>query len=130
MQILMKRLDMKTTLFCGLLIVAPALFPGLAGAAVLVLPDKLPPARVGEPYRGSIEVACARTPVSRAGLRVAETLPEGLRERFDVELSRWWLEGIPVRAGVHALELSIACFGTQTRGETGQAAVNLTVTQP
>jgi hypothetical protein len=89
-------------------------------------PASLPAATVGQPYRATITVSNARTPVF--SLEVASgTLPAGLTLTHPENESTATITGTPTRAGTFSFELAAACFGTNTSGQSGSHTFELVV---
>ena len=93
--------------------------------ALTFTPEKLPEAKVGEPYRAVIKTDGGETPLAGAK---ASNLPRGLSlvflEHTD-ELIK--IEGTPTAAGTTAVAIEAWCFGTNRAGQHGEHTYELVV---
>ena len=90
------------------------------------LPDKLPEARVGEPYSATIGIAGNRTPVGSLAVGVGE-LPTGLALYHERGNSFAEIRGTPETAGLSKFTISAWCLGTNEHGQSGQRDYELPV---
>jgi hypothetical protein len=93
----------------------------------ILLPEQLPDAKVGAPYRQSITIANASTPVHGFYVSDKTPLPDGLHlEHLDRE-AQALIEGIPTRAGIHEVHISAGTYGTQCVGQRAERTYELRI---
>ena len=87
--------------------------------ALQFVPDRMPDARVGQPYDVEILVAGNATPVGNYSISTG-TLPPGLELIMDENLHTARISGTPAVAGKYDFTLSVWCYGTNVSGQTGE----------
>jgi hypothetical protein len=98
----------------------------LTRPALQFLPDKLPDARVGQPYKVDILIAKNVTPVDNYSIS-AGALPPGLELVVDTQLRTAKIAGTPNQAGTFEFTVSVWCLGTNVSGQTGDKQYTLVV---
>lgn len=93
-----------------------------------LLPESLPPGKVGEPYRVELFVIKTSTPVSRLTDSDKQPLPDGLRIEHEQRDSQGLIVGTPTRAGEYQVLLSAGTYGTQCAGLTATRSYTLRIT--
>lgn len=96
--------------------------------ALEFMPDKLPAARLGQPYQVDILVARNVTPVGNYGIADG-ALPPGLQLTMDQTTRIGRISGTPTQAGTYKFTVSVWCLGTNVNGQTGEKQYNLIVGQ-
>ena len=94
--------------------------------ALSFLPDKLPDARVGVPYKEAILVAGNATPVGNYSVSDG-ALPPGLELIMNEQLHTATITGTPSQAGTFKFTISVWCYGTNVHGQTGDKQYTLVV---
>ena len=94
--------------------------------ALQFLPDQLPSARVGQPYKVDIIISGNVTPVGNYSVP-AGALPPGLSLVMDQTLRIGRISGTPTQAGTFKFTVSVWCLGTNINGQTGEKQYTLVV---
>ena len=92
------------------------------------MPDKMPAARVGQPYQVDILIARNVTPVGNYSISDG-ALPPGLQLVMDRELRIGRISGTPTQTGTYKFTVSVWCLGTNVNGQSGEKQYNLVVGQ-
>jgi hypothetical protein len=93
----------------------------------ILLPEQLPDAKVGAPYRQSITIANASTPVHGFYVSDKTPLPDGLHLKHLDREAQALIEGIPTRAGIHEVHISAGTYGTQCVGQRAERTYELRI---
>lgn len=88
-------------------------------------PRTLPEARIGVPYRVTLEVVGAGAPVASMAV---SSLPSGLQFEYGDRESQGYLEGTPREAGSFSVTASAGTLGTMCVGQSVHQAFELNVT--
>ena len=105
----------------------------LAGCAAqpepTLLPESLPAAVAGKPYRVLLEVTNTSTPVHGIYVNDAYALPEGLWLEHQDRDSHGLITGTPLKAGTYEVHMSAGTYGTQCTGRRASRVYSLEVTE-
>lgn len=85
---------------------------------LIIFPDKLPNAHIGEMYHVEIQLTNAKTPPFYFYV-VEENLPKGLEFKWEDRKPLAILEGTPEESGTFTITLSVGCLGTNISGQIG-----------
>jgi len=96
--------------------------------ALSFLPDKMPDAQVGVPYKVEIVITGNTTPVGNYSISDG-TLPPGLELVMDEQLHTAWISGTPSQTGTFKFTISVWCYGTNVSGQTGDKQYVLLVVE-
>ena len=98
----------------------------VARPALQFLPEKMPEARVGVPYKVDILITGNVTPVGNYSISDG-ALPTGLELVMDEQLHTARISGTPQQAGTFSFTVSVWCYGTNVSGQTGEKKYSLAV---
>ena len=85
---------------------------------LVLTPDTLPDAIVGQPYNIKISVSKEETPVGGTSIKVGE-LPSGLKmQKLDGKGEIAEISGTPTTAGSYEFTFDAWCYGTSVSGQT------------
>ncbi len=85
--------------------------------SLVIEPDSLPDAKIGEKYEVLIRITQNVTPVGDMFIS-SGTLPAGLELVFMEGEDSGVISGVPTEEGTYSFTLSAWCFGTQVSGQT------------
>ncbi len=95
---------------------------------LLIAPESLPEAHVGQPYEVTIQITQNVTPVGDLFIQSGE-LPAGLEFAFLNGEDAAHIVGIPEEPGVYEFTVYAWCYGTQVSGQTLMQKYQLVVTE-
>jgi hypothetical protein len=104
---------------------SPVIFQPTRGP-LIISPDSLPSARVGQEYSAKISVLQNETPVGGFHISSGE-LPAGITLEQIASEDIALLSGIPEQPGAYSFTVSVWCYGTSISGQTGQQKYELLV---
>ena len=122
----MNKNSIRLTL-AGLVVLLSTTFCNLTPRPLLqFLPDQMPEARTGIPYKVEILISGNATPVGNYSVSVG-ALPPGLELIMAEQLHTARISGTPTQAGTYQFTVSVWCYGTNVSGQTGDKQYALVV---
>ena len=94
-----------------------------------LLPNELPAAVVGAPYRIRIDVINASTPMTQLLVAPDKPLPNGLELTHIEREKHGVIQGIPTEAGRYNVLVYGSTYGTQCAGQDAERLYKLEVTK-
>ena len=94
--------------------------------ALQFVPDQMPDAQMGIPYKVDVLISGNATPVGNYSIS-AGALPPGLELIMDEQLHTARISGTPTQAGSYQFTVSVWCYGTNVSGQTGDKKYMLVV---
>ena len=95
---------------------SPVIFQPTRGP-LIISPDSLPPARVGQEYSAEIRISKNETPVAEFYLTAGE-LPSGMILEKIADKDAALLSGVPEQPGTYSFTVSVWCYGTSISGQS------------
>lgn len=94
--------------------------------ALQFMPDQMPDAQTGIPYKVEILIFGNATPVGNYSIS-AGALPPGLELIMEEQLHTARISGTPTQSGSYQFTVSIWCYGTNVSGQTRDKQYTLVV---